>query len=126
MERVSLLSAHNERTNEPGGSARVRAGAAAGYQQDVAHMLWWCQLPTVVHIRQTKLQPAVVQLDDALDIGSVGSGQPISAACRVALREHEARPKGRPFAVVAAVLFCDALEREASDRATLDEAQALA
>ena len=44
--------------------------------------------------RKTKLQPAVVQLDDALDIGSVGSGQPISTACRVALREREA-PKGR-------------------------------
>ena len=57
-------------------------------------MLWWCQLPTVVHIRQTKLQPAVVRLDDALDIDSVGSGQPISAACRVALRDHEA-PRGR-------------------------------
>ena len=77
------------------GALLQRDGCPCGQgQQDVAHMLWWCQLPTVVHIRQTQLQPAVARLDDALDIGSVGSGQPISAACRVALREREA-PRGR-------------------------------
>ena len=77
------------------GALLRREGCPCGQgQQDVAHMLWWCQLPTVVRIRREQLQPAVVRLDDALDIGSVGSGQPISAACRVALREGEA-PKGR-------------------------------
>ena len=73
-----------------GKGARVRAGAA----RCGPHAVVWCQLPAVVHVRCVKLRPAVVQLDDALDVGTVGGEQPISAACSLSGSARRRRARG--------------------------------